>query len=328
MILYLTVMTLIRPFRFAVQAHVGPGAPIPTTATAFTEMARRAESLGYSTLFVGDHYIDRSRITQYLAPLTAMGIAAGVTSTLRIGARVFCIDYHVPAVLAKEVATLDVLSGGRVELGLGAGWNPVEYEAMGLTFDEAPARVSKLEEVIAMFRAHFAGGDLDFRGDHVTATGYAGLPLPVQRPHPPIMIGGGRRRVLSIAGREADIVSFANVPVVPVDDEGRTPHDVAEQRLGWVRDAAGDRFDAIDIEASPYFLAITDDPGSLLEAVAERFSAPVSTVVDHPNVLAGTEREVADQLIERRERYHVNYVTVPEAQLDAFAPIAERLAGT
>lgn len=321
-------MNTSRPFRFAVQAHVGPGAPIPTTATAFREMARRTEALGYSTLFVGDHYIDRSRITQYIAPLTAMGVAAGVTTTLRIGARVFCIDYHVPAVLAKEVATLDLLSDGRLELGLGAGWNPVEYEAMGLQFDEAPRRVSKLEEVISMFRAHFAGEDLDFRGQYVTASGYAGLPLPVQRPHPPIMIGGGRKRVLSIAAREADIVSFANVPVVPIDEHGRTPHEVAQQRLGWVRDAAGDRFAGLDIEASPYFLAITDDPTEALQTVANRFGAPIEIVLDHPNVLVGTAGEIEQRLLQRREQYCVNYVTIPEAQLDAFAPIAQRLAGT
>jgi probable F420-dependent oxidoreductase len=277
-----------RPFRFAVQAHVGPGAPIPTSAAAFRQMARQAEDLGYSTLFLGDHYIDRSRITQYIAPLTAMGVAAGATSTLRIGSRVFCVDYHVPAVLAKEAATLDLLSDGRLELGLGAGWNPVEYEAMGLHFDDAPRRVSKLEEVIALFRAHFSGADLDFRGTYATAAGYAGLPLPVQRPHPPIMIGGGRKRVLSIAGREADIVSFANVPVVAVDDDGRTPHEVATERLGWVRAAAGDRFPHLDIEASPYFLAITDDPAEAVATVAERFGAPKEIVLDHPNVLIGT----------------------------------------
>jgi probable F420-dependent oxidoreductase len=321
-------MARARPFRFAVQAHVGPGAPIPTTATEFRDMARRTEHLGYSTLFLGDHYIDRSRITQYVAPLTAMGVAAGCTTTLRIGSRVFCVDYHVPAVLAKEAATLDLLSDGRLELGLGAGWNPVEYEAMGLTFEDAPLRVTKMEEVLALFRAHFNGEELDFRGKHATATGYVGLPLPVQRPHPPIMIGGGRKRVLSIAAREADIVSFANVPVVAVDDAGRTPHDVATERLGWVQAAAGERFDHLDIEASPYFLAITDDPTAAVETVATRFGAPTDIVLDHPNVLIGTAGEIEERLQERRERYCVNYVTIPEAQLEGFAPIAQRLAGT
>jgi probable F420-dependent oxidoreductase len=321
-------MTAPRPFRFAVQAHVGPGAPIPTTAAEFRDMARRAEALGYSTLFVGDHYIDRSRITQFIAPLTAMGVAAGATTTLRIGSRVFCVDYHVPAVLAKEMATLDLLSDGRLELGLGAGWNPVEYEAMGLTFEDAPRRISKLEEVLALFRAHFAGDELAFHGTYVTASGYAGLPLPVQRPHPPIMIGGGKKRVLSLAAREADIVSFANVPVVPVDEQGRTPQDVATERLSWVQAAAGDRFHRLDIEASPYFLAITNDPTEALATVVARFNAPVDGLLDHPNVLIGTVGEIEERLLERRERYCVNYVTVPEAQLDVFAPIAQRLAGT
>ncbi len=317
-----------RPFRFAVQAHVGPGEPVPTTAKAFAEMARQAEGLGYDTLFFGDHYIDRGRITQYLAPMTAMGVAAGVTDTLRVGARVFCIDYHVPAVLAKEVATLDLLSDGRVELGLGAGWNPVEYGAMGLTFDEAGRRVSKLEEVIAMFKAHFTGDELSFEGEHVTASGYAGLPVPVQRPRPPLMIGGGKKRVLSLAAREADIVSFANVPMVPVNDAGLTPQQVATERLGWVETAADERLGDLDMEVSPYFLAITDDPADAVRTVAERFGAPPGIVVDHPNVLIGTARELEERLLERREAYRVNYVTIPEAQLEAFAPIARRLAGS
>ena len=320
-------MTTHRPFRFAVQASVGPGDPVPTTGTAFRDMARRAEALGYSTLFVGDHYIDRGRITQFLAPMAAMGVAAGVTSTLRIGSRVFCIDYHVPAVLAKEMATLDLLTDGRVELGIGAGWNPVEYEAMGLTFDDAPVRVDKMVEVLTLLRAHFAGVELDVRGEYATAAGYVGLPVPVQRPHPPIMIGGGRKRVLSIAAREADIVSFANVPVTPVDDQGRTPHEVATERLGWVRAAAGERFGALDIEASPYFLAITDDPTDALDAVATRFGVPADGLLDHPNVLIGTAGEIEERLQDRRDRYCVNYVTVPEVQLDVFAPIAARLAG-
>ncbi|HEY4331483.1 MAG TPA: TIGR03621 family F420-dependent LLM class oxidoreductase, partial [Ilumatobacteraceae bacterium] len=317
-----------RPFRFAVQAHVGPGAPIPTTAREFREMARRTEALGYSTLCVGDHYIDRGRITQYLAPLSALGVAAGATTTLRLGGRVFCVDYHVPAVLAKEMATLDLLSDGRVELGLGAGWNPVEYEAMGLTFHDAPQRVAKMVEVLALLRAHFSGEELDVHGAHVTAAGYIGLPLPAQRPHPPIMIGGGRKRVLSIAAREADIVSFANVPVIAIDDQGRTPHQVARERLGWVQAAAGDRFASLDIEASPYFLSITDDPTSAVDAVSKRFNAPPDIVLDHPNVLIGTAAEIEQRLLERRELYCVNYVTVPEAQLDVFAPIAQRLTGT
>jgi probable F420-dependent oxidoreductase len=291
-------------------------------------MARQAEDLGYSTLFLGDHYIDRSRITQYVAPLTAMGVAAGATTTLRIGSRVFCVDYHVPAVLAKEAATLDLLSDGRLELGLGAGWNPVEYEAMGVPFAPAPERVSKMEEVLALFRAHFSGEELDFQGKYVRASGYVGLPLPVQRPHPPIMIGGGKKRVLSFAAREADIVSFANVPVVAVDDEGRTPHEVATERLGWVQAAAGGRFAHLDIEASPYFLAITDDPTAAVATVANRFGAPTEIVLDHPNVLIGTAGEIEDRLRERREKYCVNYITVPEAQLEVFAPIAQRLTGT
>ena len=152
---------------------------------------------------------------QHLAPIAAMATAAAVTDTLRVGCRVFCIDYHVPAVLAKEAATLDLLSDGRLEFGIGAGWSEDEYEAMGLPFDAARRRITKLEEVVALVKAHWSGEALDCEGEFVKASGYAGLPLPVQQPHPPIMIGGGRKRVLSFAAREADIVSISNVRSTP-----------------------------------------------------------------------------------------------------------------
>ncbi len=201
---------------------------------------------------------------QDLAPIAAMATAAAVTETLRVGCRVFCIDYHVPAVLAKEAATLDLLSDGRLELGIGAGWSGVEYAAMGLTFDPPGRRITKLEEVIALVKAHFSGDEIDCAGEFVNVSGYAGTPRPVQRPHPPIMVGGGGPRVLSLAAREADIVSISNVPFVARNEAGLTPHKEARRRMGLVYAAARRRaasgYDDLDIESSPYFTEITDDP--------------------------------------------------------------------
>ncbi len=151
------------------------------------------------------------------------GGRGGVTTTLRVGCRVFCTDYHVPGVLIKEAATLDLLSDGRFEFGIGCGWSEHEYRAMGVPFAPAPERVSKLEEVVALFKAHCTGQPLDLSGEYVTAQDYAGLPLPVQQPHPPIIIGGSRKRVLSLAGREADIASISTVSFEPVNAQGRTP---------------------------------------------------------------------------------------------------------
>ncbi|QFG22263.1 TIGR03621 family F420-dependent LLM class oxidoreductase [Actinomadura sp. WMMB 499] len=323
-----------RPFRFAVQTTTA------ASARQWRDLARKVEDLGYSTLFLADHYIgpgpvsDRTFLRpQHLAPLAAIAAAAAWTTTLRVGCRVFCVDYHVPAALAKEAATIDLLSGGRLEIGVGAGTNAGEYEAIGLTFEDAPRRVSRLEEVIALIKAHSAGGPIALDGAHVRVGGYSGLPAPVQRPHPPIMIGGSRRRVLSLAAREADIVSMATLPWVPVDDAGRTPAQEAERRLRMVRDAAGERFGALELESSPYVLEVTDAAGDALERWAARLRTAVpgvraETLRDHPNVLAGSVEHIVERLRERRETLGVSYITVPRNRIDAFAPVVERLTGT
>src|SRR6478736_2855067 len=245
------------PFRFAVQATNA------SDAREWRETARKAQELGYSTLFLADHYLgpgpaQRAARTprQDLAPIAAMATAAAVTETLRIGCRVFCVDYHVPAVLAKEAATLDLLSDGRLELGIGAGWSGVEYTAMGLEFDTPGRRISKLEEVVALIKAHCSGKELACAGEFVNVDGYQGTPQPVQRPHPPIMIGGGGKRVLTYAGREADIVSINTVPFVVRTEDGLTPQEEAARRFEYVRAGAGTRIGDLDIESSPYFISI------------------------------------------------------------------------
>jgi probable F420-dependent oxidoreductase len=317
-----------RPFRFAVQA-VRTG-----SATEWRDLARRVEDLGYSTLFVADHYLgegpamQRARLfPHHVAPIAAMATAAAHTTTLRVGCRVFCIDYHVPAALVKEAATIDMLSDGRLVFGIGAGWSEHEYAAIGLTFGTPGDRVAKLQEVVALFKAHCAGDPLVIEGPHVTATGYAPLPAPVQRPHPPVMIGGGRPRVLSFAAREAQIVSIDNVPHDPVNADGLTPQDEARRRIGYVRDAAGDRFADLDIEASPFFTRVTDDPLGAAARIAGATGLRAEGLADHPNVLLGPADELADRLLERRDAYGVNYVTVQQSALEAFAPVVATLTG-
>ncbi|MGN5239280.1 MULTISPECIES: TIGR03621 family F420-dependent LLM class oxidoreductase [unclassified Rhodococcus (in: high G+C Gram-positive bacteria)] len=317
-----------RPFRFAVQATSA------TTATEWRDTARRIEDLGYSTLFLSDHYLGAGPAQQksgwppqYLAPIAAMSVAAAVTTTLRVGCRVFCTDYHVPGVLIKEAATLDMLSDGRFEFGIGCGWSEAEYDAMGIPFAPAPERVSKLEEVVALYKAHCTGEPLDLDGGHVTARDYAGLPLPVQKPHPPIIIGGSRKRVLSLAGREADIASISTVSFEQVNAQGRTAQQEAIKRLQFVRDAAGDRFPDLDIESSPFFVKITDDPHTALSKIASRLRISADGLADHPNVLVGNVDEVADQLLKRRETFGANYISVQQNNFEGFAPVAQRLAG-
>jgi probable F420-dependent oxidoreductase len=294
----------------------------------------RVEDLRYSTLFLADHYLGpgparRAAHTpqQDLAPIAAMATAAAVTNTLRIGCRVFCIDYHVPAVLTKEAATLEPLSDGRLELGLGGGWSEGEYQAIGIPFDRSGRRIAKLEEVVALVKAHWSGEELDCKGEFVNVRGYAGRPLPVRRPHPPIMIGGGRKLVPSLAGREADIASISNVPFVAVNEDGLSPEAEAARRVGYVRAAAGDRFADLDIESSPYFTEVTEDPNAAPARVAAIVGLQAELLVDHPNVLIGPANAIIECLESRREMLGVNYVTVQQAQVERFAPIAARLRG-
>jgi probable F420-dependent oxidoreductase len=321
------VPATVRPFRFAVQGTKA------TSAAQWRDLARQTEGLGYATLFVADHYLGpgpaarAARLPpQHLAPIAAMATAAAVTDTLRVGCRVFCVDYHIPAVLAKEAATIDLLSDGRLEFGVGAGWSEHEYRAMGLTFEPGPRRVSRLEEVVALVKAHWSGEELDHRGEFATATGYSGLPRPVQQPHPAIMIGGKGRRVLSFAAREAEIVSISTVSFT-ADDAGRTPAEQAARRYGFARDAAPERLPELDIESSPVFAEITEDADAAADRVAGMLNVPSEGLLDHPNVLIGSLDAVVERLHERRERYGVNYVSFQQAEVETFAPVVDRLAG-
>ena len=198
-----------RPFRFAVQTFSA------SSGKEWKERAQKAESLGYSALHLADHIIGpgpaleaTNHPLQELAAVPAMALAAEATSTLKIGCRVFCQDYKHPVVLAKEAATLDLFSEGRLELGIGAGWLEGEYDAMGIRMDPPKERISRLEETVAILKAHLEGGPIDFQGESFRVSGFEGSPRPVQSPRPPIIIGGGSKRVLGIAAREAEIVSF------------------------------------------------------------------------------------------------------------------------
>jgi probable F420-dependent oxidoreductase len=316
-----------RPFRFAVQA-------VKTRSAAqWRDFACEAEDLGYATLFLADHYLGKGpamdrqpQPLQSVGPIAAMTAAAMATTTLRVGCRVFCVDYHVPAALVKEAVSIDLLSDGRLEFGIGAGWNAIEYESMGLAFREPKARVRKLREVVSLFKAHCSGELLALEGEHATAKDYIGLPQPVQRPHPPIMIGGGGRFVLGYAAREADIVSINNVPM-QADPDGITPQEHALARIDAVRSAAGDRLNDLDIESSAFFTIVTDDVRAAAERLGKALRTPPAELLDHPNVLIGSIDQIVTRLQERRGTYGVNYVTVQQSDMQAFAPVVKELAG-
>jgi probable F420-dependent oxidoreductase len=321
----------VRPFRFAAQAFEAK------SGKEWSEVARRTEDLGYSTLFTTDHYFGPGPIAETsghrpvdVAPIAAMTAAAAVTTDLRVGCRVFNVDLHQPVVLAKEMATLDMLSEGRLEVGLGAGWVAAEYEGLGVPMDRPGVRIARLGEVVELLKAHWSGQDVAVDGTYVHASGFAGLPLPVQQPHPPIFIGGGRERILTLAGRLADIVSFnfdnsaGRLGAASVASSGASE---TAQKLDWVRAGAGDRFDEIELEIGAYFVAVNDDPGATITAMASRFGVSEEEFASHPHALLGSVDTICDTLQERRERYGFSYVTVAQRNMDEFAPVVARLSG-
>ncbi len=323
-----------RPFRFAVQSFnaASPG--------AWRDQARKVEALGYSALHVADHYLGPGPALeatrhplQELAAVPLMTSAAEATSTLRIGARVFCIDYRPLAVLVKEAATIDWLSEGRLEFGLGAGWLAGEYEALGIPMDAAGVRVSRLEEYVRAAKLVLSGEPVEFEGEHVSLSGFSGEPA---RPTPPpIMIGGGAQRVLTIAGREADIVSLnfdnSSGKIGPAGVQSSTAEKIAE-KMSWVRAGAESAGRPLpEIEIAGYFTVVTPDDATgaaTAEQFGQMFGLDAAEIVAHPNCLIGTVDQIVDRLVERRERYDISYVTVSDSNLDAFAPVVDRLAGT
>jgi probable F420-dependent oxidoreductase len=307
-------------FRFGVQVSDAP------SAQAWRDEARKYEDLGFSTLFMPDHFIDAP-----LAPMVAISFAAEATKTLRIGMLVLGNDYKHPAVTAKEAATIDLLSDGRLEFGLGAGWMQTDYDALGMQYDKPGVRVDRLAEAIAVVKGAWADGPYSFKGDHYTITDYDASPKPVQQPHPPILIGGGAPRVLRLAGKEADIVGInpnLRKGAVTADALQTATAEGTKQKIEWVREGAGDRFDDIELQIRYFLGAITDDAEGFAEAVAGGFGMSGKDALESGVALCGTVEECVERLQQRREEWGVSYVIFGADQVDQFAPVVAKLAGT
>jgi probable F420-dependent oxidoreductase len=310
-----------RRFRFGVMlTRAESGAQI-------REWARRAEDLGYSTLYVPDHFVDHP-----LAPIPTIAAVAACTTTLNVGTLVLGNDYRHPVVLAKEAATVDIISDGRLELGIGAGWMTVDYEGAGIPLDRPGVRIDRLREAVTVLKGLWADGPFTFAGDHYRVTALDGDPAPVQRPGPKLVIGGGGPKVLAYAAEVADIVGInANLRGGRANDPSAAPSmspASTDEKLRWVREAAGDRYAEIEVQAFAGFVMITDDARSIAEGMAPVFDASPDDVLDSPVGLVGTLDEIAGSLERRRERWDMSYHVVPIEQLDAFAPVVARLAGT
>ena len=308
-----------RPFRFGVMAARA------RSASEWVDTAKKAEDLGYSALLMPDHFGDQ------LAPIAALSTAAAVTETLRVGALVFANDFRHPAYLAKEMATLDLLSDGRLEVGMGAGWMTTDYEQTGMTHDRAGVRIDRMIEGINVLRGVWGDEAFSFEGDHYTITEMDGMPKPVQAGGPPIIVGGGGKRVLSTAARMADIVGVnPNVGEGVVGPEAikSMSADATEEKLGWVRDAAGDRFDDIEISILKFVTMVTDARDGVAEKVGGGMGMDAATILASPHTLVGSAEQIAEELIEQRERWQGSYVTVQSDAIDSFAPVVAALAGT
>lgn len=304
-------------FTFAVQPlTVG-------SASEWTELARAAEDLGYSTLQVPDHFA-----YEQLAPIPAMMAAASVTSTLRVGALVFANDYKHPAVLAKELATIDFLSGGRVEVGLGAGWMNADYDMLGLTMDRPGVRIERLREGIAIMRASFSGEPVNIDGKHYRVSGLVGHPRPAQS-KPPFLIGGGGPKMLDLACDEADIISInGNLATgeagQPVFDSMRA--NAVDQRIAHCRERLGARASSVTMHVNAYWVGVGGTWKAVAEGVGGFIGYDAAALNETPYALYGEVEQVAEKIQRIHERWGFSYFSVPAANLRDFAPVIAKVS--
>ena len=314
-----------RPFRFGVLGES------VRSAADLLDTARRAEGAGYATYLMRDHFIEEP-FGHQLAPMTALATAAAATKTLRVGSLVICNDYRHPAVLAKEVVTLDLLSGGRFELGLGAGFSQPEYEAAGVPYDPPGVRVDRLVEALQVLKGLFGAGPFTFSGRYYTVKDLALFPKPVQRPHPPILVGAGGKRMLSIAAREANIIGIQTAALgtgrrVP-DPSGLLPEAIAE-KVAWIRKEAGSRFGDIELSLVSSVVIAGNRREAAGRLMREREWGGISSdrVLEMPSIFIGSVDQIVDEMQARRERYGISYHVVSDRSMEMAAPIVARLAG-
>jgi probable F420-dependent oxidoreductase len=307
-----------RRFRFALDLHE------PFPGMTLVESAREAEQLGYSTVFFPDHFDEGP------GPLAAMAAVAVSTSTLKVGTLVLDCDFRHPAILARELATIDVLAEGRLEVGVGAGWKSLDYERSGIAMDRPGTRVGRLIEHTAVLKGLWAEGPFSFTGEHYTITELDGTPSPYTPGGPPILVGGGGPRLLRWAGQVADIVGVnASIHSGQIDEGAArdAQADRIEEKVGWLHEGAGERYADIEVNAWLAAAVVTEDP-SVAEGVAALFGVDVEEMRRSPLALVGTLAEAAEQLEERRERWGYSYTVIPCEAAHDFAPLVQRLTGT
>ncbi len=308
-----------KPFRFGVIVRSGG------SRAEWVDQARKVEDLGYSSLTVPDH------LAEMLAPMPALVSAAAATKTIRIGTTVLNNDFRHPVLVAREAATVDLLTDGRLELGLGAGYVKAEYEQAGLRFDPGGARVERLAEAAVIVKRLLAGEQVTFIGQHYRVTEHKIHPLPVQQPHPPILIGGNGPQLLTLAATEADIVGLTGITF----RRGGTEPDLSgwkargvDDRVKLVRDAAGDRYERLELNALVQRVIVTDDRRKAAEELTRGWTQlSAEEILQSPYALVGTVDQLVEDLQARRARWGMSYVVTHGPYVDALARVVARLAG-
>jgi probable F420-dependent oxidoreductase len=290
------------------------------SADHWREIARRAEALGYDTLLMPDH------ITDQLAPIPALAAAAAATTTLRIGSFVFDNDYRNPVMLAKEATTLDLLSDGRLEFGIGAGWSRRDYQQLGIPYDTPKVRVDRMEEAVVLMKRLWTEEKVTHEGPHYRVHDAAVLPRPTQHPHPPLMIGASGSRMLRIAAREAQIVAFVpSLNRLGVSTLRSLTAGSVETRVAMLRRAP--RFSELELNVIVFDGAVTDAARSIVDGLTARLKSAVTSVVESPFLLYGSRSSVVEDLLHRRERLGISYVALPGRSMRAFGPVIAALRG-
>jgi len=308
-----------RPFRFSLQVAQAE------SRADWVDVVKRADDAGFDAIVTGDH------LEQCLAPLLPLATAAEVSDRLRIGIMVLNNDLHHPALLARDVATLDLLSDGRMEVGIGAGHSKPEYDRAGLRFDIASTRVSRLEEAVVVLRALLDGETVDFEGEHYTLRRHRCEPQPVQ-PHIPILVGGAGRRVHRIAARHADSVGFTGLGRVHDDGQkaepARFPVDRVDEDVDAFRAAAGDRLSDLELQVLVQAVVVTEDAATTADQISRSHlpSLQPTEIIETPYMMVGTTAAITEKLLEHRERWGFSHYTVRREALGHLEPVIAELA--
>jgi probable F420-dependent oxidoreductase len=325
-------MTVHKPFRFGAIGEA-------SSRHEWVALAHKVENLGYATFLLGDHPAMGG-----FGPLTALMAAAEVTTTLRLGTHVLANDFRHPVILAQDVATLDLLSEGRFELGLGTGYWRADYDSIGVPFEPPGVRVSRLEEAVPLIKRLFQEKSVTLSGSYYQVQAAQVSPKPAQRPYPPLFIGGGGKRILSLAAREADIVSLDPIATpAGTKDLATITAEAIDQQIGWVRAAAGARFATLELHTLVYVVGVTEHRTAFAEQVVQFLNGlpptfmsntgrSVEEVLASPHFLIGPVEHIVEDLLRRRERYGISYITVLDlpglaSNIDGLSRVVAQLAG-